>query len=107
MKKKSIYVILAITTLLIVSTILISFGFVNSTVHNGDSGKKQSFISRKMEITYSDGNQSLTDDSTIFKPGTTLTKNFTVKNTGNVDFIYSIKLTDLVNNFKRKVVYPI
>ena len=49
-----------------------------------------------MKITYTDGPEVRLDNAI---PGDTLTKTFTVKNTGTVDTSYDIYLSDLINTF--------
>ena len=52
--------------------------------------------SGSMKITYTDGPEVRMDNAI---PGDTVTKTFTVKNTGTVDTAYDIYLSDVVNTF--------
>ena len=101
MKKKLIVPISIVLSLIIVATIFISYGFVSARISNNELAKKQTFTNQKLEVEYSDGTETLTSTNTSFIPGSTITKEFTIKNTGNVSITYSIKITDLINEFKR------
>ena len=66
-----------------------------AVVTNGASNSNI-VTSGSMKITYTDGPEVRLDNAI---PGDTLTKTFTVKNTGTVDTQYDIYLSDVINTF--------
>ena len=88
--------------------ILISFGLLYitygymATKITGNSNTSVSITSRYLAIEYSDGTENLSDESSeYFIPGSTITKTFSIKNTGNVDLDYNILIENLSNPFIR------
>ena len=84
--------LLVIAIMLIISGVSYAYFAV---VTNGASNPNI-VTSGTMKITYTDGPQ-ITLDNAI--PGDSLTKTFTVKNTGTVDTQYDIYFSDLINTF--------
>lgn len=103
-KRKMIIIItiILIFALLGIGILLVSYGYVTSDILNKD-GKGKYFVVENLRIEYSDGIETLISDQTdSFIPGSTLTKTFTVKNTGSKDINYNIKFTNIINSFNRK-----
>ncbi len=102
MKKKNIIILVSIGVLLIVvSTFFISYGFLSSEIIGKDS-KSKTFISQILKIEYSDGTEKLvTKENNNFIPGSSIEKTFNIKNIGNKDIFYSIKLDNVENTFER------
>ena len=101
MNKKSKIIILSIIILLIVSSLLyVSYGYVMTKVEGNTTVKKFASLSQVLKIEYSDGTETL-NSGDYFIPGSVLTKTFTIKNTGNVNLIFSVNLNNVSNNFTR------
>ena len=92
LNKKYQIALLVIAIMLIISGVSYAYFAVIAT---GNSNPNI-VTSGTMKITYTDGPE-VTLDNAI--PGDTLTKTFTVKNTGTVDTQYDIYLSDVVNTF--------
>ena len=84
--------LLVIAIMLIISGVSYAYFAV---VTNGASNPNI-VTSGTMKITYTDGPEVKLDNAI---PGDTLTKTFTVKNTGTVDTQYDIYFSDLINTF--------
>lgn len=102
MKKKNIIILVSIGALLIIiSTFFVSFGYLSSQIISKD-GKSSSFLNQIIKVEYSDGTEKLiTKESNNFIPGSTIEKTFNIKNIGNKDIFYSIKLDKVENTFER------
>lgn len=103
MKRKNI-IILVITLLLLVgvSVLFVSFAYVSNVAVGNETSSKTVFKRSTMKVEYSGGNESITSNSGNFNPGTVLTKTFSLKNIGDKDVTYNIKLSDVKNDFNRK-----
>ena len=109
MKKRIIIISSIVFALILIATMYMSFGYVPATIVDNDAEKKYTFLNEKISLEYSDGSESILGGKTSFIPGTTISKKFTLKNTGNVDVEFSINLEEVVNTFLRKndIVYEI
>ena len=92
LNKKYQIALLVLAIMLIISGVSYAYFAI---VANGTSNPNI-VTSGTMKITYTDGPQ-ITLDNAI--PGDSLTKTFTVKNTGTVDTQYDIYFSDLINTF--------
>ena len=101
MKRKT--KIIVYTTCIIMTLLLLlgfTYGYFITKIKGNDNKKSVHIVSGDSSILYTD--LSTTEINDLIEPGYTITKLFTIKNTGNVDAKYSIYLTDVVNNFERK-----
>lgn len=105
MKKKLIIPISLISFVALVAVIYVSYGFVAARITNNELSKKQTFINQKLEIEYSDGTETLTSNNTSFIPGSILTKEISITNTGNVPVTYTIKIGDCLPEDESKCVF--
>lgn len=103
MNKKNKVIILSILILITMSSLLyVSYGYLISKVEGNSTAKKLSAVAKILEIEYSDGSETLSTDGEYFIPGSTLTKNFTIKNhkkssteRGRVKADFQIELVDV------------
>lgn len=98
--KKKLFIFIGIF-IVIMSALYISYGFIYAKVYNNETSKQTTYINQILSIDYSDGTETLTSGNTSFIPGSVITKEFSIKNTGNVPLTYNVILTDLINEFKR------
>ena len=100
--KRKIKIIVYTTCIIITLLMLLGFtyGYFITKIKGNDNKKSVHIVSGDSSILYTD--LSTTEINDLIEPGYTITKLFTIKNTGNVDAKYSIYLTDVVNNFERK-----
>ena len=99
--KKNILIFSIIIFISIFCLLGITYGYYNN-VSGNELAKKAVYNSQIIEVTYSDGTETITSkEGEYFIPGSTLTKTFTITNTGNVPVKYSINLTDVENEFTR------
>ena len=90
------------TSVLVVVTILLlglTYAYYKTRINGNTKDKSISVTSKKLEITYGDGNGVI--EGTGIEPGYTTTKTFTVENTGDQTLSYSIKLDNITNTFSR------
>ena len=90
------------TSVLVVTTILLlglTYAYYKTRINGNTKDKSISVTSKKLEITYADGNGVI--EGTGIEPGYTTTKTFTVENTGDETLSYSIKLDKITNTFSR------
>ena len=94
-------IIISITGITIIALILISFtyGYYLTKIDGNESSKSVSITIGEMSVNYTDLSQETL--SAIIEPGYETIKLFTMENTGNVSSVYSIYLTDVVNEFIR------
>ena len=91
------------TSVLVVTTILLlglTYAYYKTRINGNTKDKSISITSKKLEITYGDGNGVISPTEKI-EPGYTVTKTFTVENTGDQTLSYSIKLDNVTNTFTR------
>ena len=96
-KNDTILLIVFIVVFLLVTAIGLSYAYYTAVIDNGE--ESSSIVSRagSLELTYTDGVKQIIG-ADIY-PGWQDTKTFTVKNTGNGLTTYSIRLSNIVNNF--------
>ena len=94
-------IIISITGITIIALILISFtyGYYMTRIDGNENSKSVSITIGEMSVNYTDLSQETL--SAVIEPGYETFKLFTMENTGNVKGIYSIYLTDVVNEFLR------
>ena len=102
LNKKYQIALLVIAITLIISGVSYAYFAVVAT----GTSNNNIVTSGTMKITYTDGPQVSLENAI---PGDSLTKTFTVKNTGTVDTEYDIYLSDVVNTFvdKSDLVYTL
>ena len=96
-------IIISITGIVIVLLLLLglTYGFYLTRINGNSSDKSVTVSLANLELTYSDGNGLVESNNMI--PGESITKTFTVENTGNKKVInYLIYLEDVVNTFEDK-----
>lgn len=96
-KNDKMLLIVFISIFVFVACIGISYAYYTAVIDRGE--ESASVVSRagNLEITYTDGSKQIIG-SNIF-PGWSDSKTFTVKNTGSNVSAYSIRVTNIVNNF--------
>lgn len=94
-------IIISITGITIIALILISFtyGYYLTRIDGNENSKSISITIGEMSVNYTDLSQETL--SAVIEPGYETVKLFTMENTGNASSIYSIYLTDVVNEFVR------
>ena len=92
-------IILSIFILCLVMTVGIgvSFAYYTAVIENGEESRSIVSKSANLEITYTDGSKQIIGANVYHDWSET--KTFTVKNTGDTDSAYAIKLTNIVNKF--------
>ncbi|MGN1323187.1 MAG: hypothetical protein ACI4VT_04215, partial [Bacilli bacterium] len=96
-KNDKILLIVFIAVFLSVTAIGLSYAYYTAVIDRGE--ESASVVSRagSLELTYTDGVKQIIG-ANIY-PGWQDTKTFTVKNTGDALTTYSIRLSNIVNNF--------
>lgn len=92
-------IIISITGITIIALLLISFtyGYYLTRINGNENSKSVSITIGEMSVNYTDLSRETL--SAIIEPGYETVKLFTLENTGNVKGIYSIYLTDVINEF--------
>ena len=96
-------IIISISGIVIVLLLLLglTYGFYLTRINGNSSDKSVTVSLANLELTYSDGNGLVESNNMI--PGESITKTFTVENTGNKKVInYLIYLEDVINTFEDK-----
>ncbi len=101
-KNRNIIIGIIIVLILVSLALVVSFAFEETTAVGNDKVSNTIFKNKRISIEYSDGTNELTTSTGLFNPGSMLTKNFIIKNTGNKEAKYSISLKDVINTFDRK-----
>ncbi len=97
MKNKYFMPLIAIASLLVLSLVTTaSYAYFRGTV-DGDTPQDMVITTGNMNVTYIDGDTIGTKDNMI--PGESVSKFFSVKNTGDVMAAYNIYLTEVANEF--------
>ena len=94
-KNKIKLVVLALAVVMLVTSA--SYAWFAATVRNDGTPESNIVTTGNMEITYSDGQIIGTPSNMI--PGQSITKSFTVRNTGSVETQYVIYLSEVINTF--------
>lgn len=102
MSKKKTLIVVSIAFLIVMATLFVSYGFITSIISGNETSKKAMFNGQMIKVEYSDGTETLSSNQGVFTPGSTITKTFTIKNTGNISVKYSINLDNITNTFTRK-----
>ncbi len=97
MKRKDIVIVVIIAVIVIAIT---SYSYAYFLAHiDNSSAIENTFTAGKMEVTFTDGPEISMDNA---HPGQTINKTFTVRNTGDFETTYNLKLDNVVNTFKDK-----
>ena len=107
MKDKKIIILSIIGVLLLASIgIAISYAYFNASVSGNPTTNNVVINNGVMALTYKDGDEITLANAV---PGNSVTKTFTVKNTGNVSTNYTIYFSELSNKFvdKTDLVYTL
>ena len=92
--------ILVITILIISLASFASYAYFVANVNGNEQSKQTVITTGNMEVTYVDGNTVGTTSNMI--PGDSIEKHFSVKNTGTVDTVYDVYLSEILNTFEDK-----
>lgn len=107
-KDKKIMILLVVLLIIGIAGIVIaySFAYFTASVVNKTTPTESVVTTGEMEIEFTDGPEVGLENAL---PGMSVTKTFKVKNTGTVDTMYDIYLSDLVNTFadKTDLVYTL
>ena len=105
MKRSNIFILIIVIIIAVVMVSISSYAYFTANV-SGDSERVTTVTTGTMSISYIDGSDI---DLNNAIPGDTITKNFTITNTGNVNTNYDVYLSDLVNdfNYKTDLVYTL
>ena len=96
-KNDKILLIVFIAVFLLITAIGLSYAYYTAVIDNGEESSSIVSRSGSLELTYTDGVKQIIG-ANIY-PGWQDTKTFTVKNTGDALTTYSIRLSNIVNNF--------
>ena len=100
MTNKKYYIIgFSLVALLIAITIGASYAYFTATVNNDGDLNPTVITTGHMELLFSDGQDV---SASNLMPGDSVTKTFKVKNTGDIDSVYDIYLSEIINNFANK-----
>ena len=100
MKDKKYYIIgFGLVMLLVAIAITASYAYFTATVHNDGDENPTVITTGLMELLFSDGQDV---SASNLMPGDSVTKTFKVKNIGDVDTVYDIYLSEVINNFYDK-----
>ena len=106
-KKRIVTSVIGIVLVLVI-IIGISYGYYLTQISGNTSSKSITVRSGESSILFTDlANANYTSD--YITPGYSYTKTYTVENTGNIRGEYSLKFTDVSNNFTRTsdIVYTL
>ena len=102
MKRKKVIVVSAVGITIVLLTLLgLTYAYFLTRIQGNTNEKSISVTTANLELTYADGNGTITSNNIM--PGTTLTdKEFTVTNNGNATVNnYAVYLEELVNELTR------
>ena len=97
--KKQIVIATSVLVLVTILLLGLTYAYYKTRINGNTKDKSINVTSKKLEITYGDGNGVI--EGAGIEPGYTVTKTFTVENTGDEVVNYSIKLDNIVNTFSR------
>ncbi len=92
--KKSLILLISVVSINLLCIISVSYAYFTANIIGNDKAEEMTVTAGTMKITYTDSN-IVTLNNAI--PGDSLTKQFKVENTGNLDTKYNIKI-DIENN---------
>ena len=107
MKDKKILILSIVGVLMLVSIVVAtSYAYFTATVSGNKDTNNVVITNGVMSLEYKDGDEITLDNAV---PGDSVTKTFTVKNTGNVSTNYTIYFSELSNKFvdKTDLVYTL
>ena len=92
---------LVMSTIVLATIMLIGLTYAYYKVRMVENSKDKSIsvTSKKLEITYADGNGVI--EGTEIEPGYTITKTFSVENNGDSAVTYSVMFEEITNTFTR------
>src|SRR5574344_548774 len=96
MKKKEIITLIVVIALTLIITGVGSYAYFTSTVTGNTTAHQDVVTAGSMSITYADGAEVSLENAI---PGDTVTKLFSVTNTGNVATNYDVYLSEVNNQF--------
>ncbi len=100
--KKSLILSVCLLSVFVLSIIGISYAYYAANITGNDATNPSiSLKSGYLSIKYTDGSQSLNTGDTTITGGTTLTKTFSVTNSGTKSAYYAVWLKNVVNPFTR------
>ena len=104
--KKVIFVVFLIVVLAVGIGVGYSTAYFTASVINSKEVENTVVTTANMSIEFTDGAQ-VSLNNTV--PGNSITKTFSIKNTGNVDAYYDVYMSDLINTFvdKNDLVYTL
>ena len=89
--------VLAVSLMIICIATAVSYAYFTASVSGNGSANNNVVVTGHMEVTYEDG--SLIGNNSNLLPGSSITKSFNVRNTGNIDTVYNIYLNNVYNDF--------
>ena len=96
-KNKTLFLAFYIIAIVsIIGIVGFTYGYFNAIVENGEN-QKLTATAASMSLVYSEDNSS--DISETLTPGTSVTKTFSVENTGTLDLTYGLYFKTLLNTF--------
>ena len=107
MKDKKILILSIVGVLVLVSIVVAtSYAYFTATVSGNKDTNNVVITNGVMSLEYKDGDEITLDNAV---PGDSVTKTFTIKNTGNVSTNYTIYFSELINSFvdKTDLVYTL
>lgn len=107
MKGKYIKILVIVSMLFVVSLIITaSYAYFVANVSGNDSSYETVITTGKMALMLNEDNQVILNTAL---PGSSVSKTFSVKNTGTVDTVYDVYLSEILNTFvdKNDLVYTL
>lgn len=97
MNRKKIIILISVVFIMLIATLFVSYAFFSTQTYGNETSKKAVFNSQKIQVEFSDGTEKLISNQDMyFIPGATITKTFTIKNTGDVPVKFFINLSDVL-----------
>ena len=101
MKKRKIIIFYIIAISIIsVSLLGITYGYVRTNITGNDDAKSFTALSQNLKINYTDNKPDITVNE-AFIPGKTISKTFTLTSESSKNLIYSLIIEDLKHEFIR------
>ena len=96
-------IIVSLYSLLLLFILVVSYGFITTTILGNNNSILNVFKSNPFTIVYTDSTNVISGDaSDSFSPGSTITKSFTITNPKDSTLSFSIYLDNVTNTFTRK-----